>query len=458
MLQSLDTLIALVTYLSLCSIFVLIIVQMLSAALSLRGKSLANALALTFDSIDSTLTDGAGQRLAQKILSDPLLSDSVSADKSSDNSGPALLVVNQKFGGLMPKVNSFKLANAIRPAEVYEALKKLANGGDADAGALIAKIAGTSPKAEEITAKLKALSDIAAAVVDPATKAEILKGVGAASAEIVREIDSAKERFESWCQSAQDRAEQWFRTHTRGFTIGASIVFTCFCQIDGLELFKVMSTNSAAREAMGKAGQQLLADGSAWMDVSGAQETALMTAEEWNRQHGADVKIDATGIETKDQVRRNATAALTTAKTAAAEAVKDASTDAAKKPAAVAKVARITELEENFKSKFESVEETAHATFMSRMDERRKKIKAATDATGYPIFPDGRWWRWPGASTLGSFLNALCHLPGVALFAALLTLGAPYWFNLLKNLASLRPALAQLIGEEKKADAEKKAP
>jgi hypothetical protein len=34
---------------------------------------------------------------------------------------------------------------------------------------------------------------------------------------------------------------------------------------------------------------------------------------------------------------------------------------------------------------------------------------------------------------------------GLALSAGLLTLGAPFWFNLLKNLMNLRPAVASLV-------------
>ena len=37
------------------------------------------------------------------------------------------------------------------------------------------------------------------------------------------------------------------------------------------------------------------------------------------------------------------------------------------------------------------------------------------------------------------------HLLGILAAVGLLALGAQFWFNLLKNLASLRPALATLI-------------
>jgi hypothetical protein len=41
--------------------------------------------------------------------------------------------------------------------------------------------------------------------------------------------------------------------------------------------------------------------------------------------------------------------------------------------------------------------------------------------------------------------HTFSHLLGILATAGLLALGAPFWFNLLKNLTSLRPALANLI-------------
>ena len=75
-LQSLDTVIAFVTVMMVCSLVVLILVQIAGSIFSLRGKNMANALALTFQTIAPDLKDKA-HRLADKILSDPLLSDSM---------------------------------------------------------------------------------------------------------------------------------------------------------------------------------------------------------------------------------------------------------------------------------------------------------------------------------------------------------------------------------------------
>ncbi len=73
-------------------------------------------------------------------------------------------------------------------------------------------------------------------------------------------------------------------------------------------------------------------------------------------------------------------------------------------------------------------------------------------ATGFEFIPVG-FWRWPAGDSVQVKLKKIVrHLPGIALFAALLTLGAPYWYNILKNLASLRPALARAIGQEEAAE------
>ena len=67
-------------------------------------------------------------------------------------------------------------------------------------------------------------------------------------------------------------------------------------------------------------------------------------------------------------------------------------------------------------------------------------LKARIDGTGFELLPGGWFARWPAEKFW--WFN---HLFGLALSAGLLTLGAPFWFNLLKNLMNLRPAVATLV-------------
>ena len=77
------------------------------------------------------------------------------------------------------------------------------------------------------------------------------------------------------------------------------------------------------------------------------------------------------------------------------------------------------------------------------MDDLTKDVAA----TGFDLLPNKLCHRWDNEEgTFGDRFFA--HFLGMAITAGLLSLGAPYWYNLLKNLTSLRPALAQLIGKE----------
>jgi hypothetical protein len=76
MLNTLDTVIAFAVIMTVLSLLITLVVQMVSATLSLRGKNLANALALTFQTIDPSIGKYA-HSLAAQILRDPIFSDSL---------------------------------------------------------------------------------------------------------------------------------------------------------------------------------------------------------------------------------------------------------------------------------------------------------------------------------------------------------------------------------------------
>src|SRR5436190_2445833 len=81
MLNTIDTVIGFAVIMTVVSLLITILVQMVSSALSLRGKNLANALALTFQTIDPKIGEHA-HSLAAQILRDPIFSDSISRSKN----------------------------------------------------------------------------------------------------------------------------------------------------------------------------------------------------------------------------------------------------------------------------------------------------------------------------------------------------------------------------------------
>ncbi len=536
MLQSLDTLIAFVVIMTIASLFVTLVVQMISGTLSLRGKNLANALAVTFQTIDPTLAASAHE-LAARILSDPLLSDSTLTNK---NRGTAVPTIRKECWGLWdPRGGAYKLASAIRPEEVYDALKKLAAGevtkspntlemeialdkaharritvpppediailddaiataktnlddarkadfntfqsalaerqgkvrlaqaayasaigtpGSADAQTtldnaqkaldafhavnipgiarqLLSALGTSADKTQLITSKLTAVNAIAG-VLPPALIAPFQNALATTAGDLVQIVDTERGKFKEWFGSAQDRAQQWFQMHTGGFTIGASIVVAFVFQLDAIDVFHYVSTNATARAALVASSEKILKEGNGILE------------------HDSDV------IQRINTDWKPATARLTAEELTGVTDVKIL------KAKLAAKVPSGTSFDPKA---FEQAVKDTTALFFKEESGHADNLKAAIKDSGFELIPIAGWrWRVPTlaiAATVSptggaipavpaktdhweSFLNILPHTFGIILFAGLLTLGAPYWYNLLKTLASLRPALAELIGAD----------
>lgn len=447
-LQALDTLIAFITVLTICSMFVLIVVQMVSAALSLRGKNLANALATTFQTVAPELK-GNAHALAQRILCNPALSDSAWKDKDIKSPGDAYK--ESQWSAWSLSTDAFNLANAIRPEEVLAALQKLKelkptgeqqkiiDKGKAEGATVAEKKA--SEETEKAWAPEKSLRDaatklleaaglgqviakekmdavltIAGNVADEKQKRALISAINDASAKIVSVVQTAENHLTDWLNSAQDRAQQWFQTNARNVTIVASVLFALVCQIDALELFQHVSTDSKARQALVDASAKLISEGGDALADKGLPERV---AAAWNEKQ-AGFKIDPNpSWQRVDEVKA----------------------EAQKKNAP------------NFDIAFDAAEKTATKAYFEDKEKRLRGLEETFKATGFDIFPaGGRRWNKEGTVCPLWDEHYLAHVPGMLLFAGLLSLGAPYWFNLLKNLASLRPALAKLIGEERQAD------
>jgi hypothetical protein len=405
MLNTLDTVIAFAVIMTVLSLLITLVVQMVSATLSLRGKNLANALALTFQTIDPSIGKYA-HSLAAQILRDPIFSDSFWQKKTrtldenaqnfiaaqrklrdakrrrpddpnrADAISKATAEVNTTKAAItMPNVTpnrekpwgfwavpwggSMEIATAIRPGEIYRVLQEMREMTPEEAQllnippelvekarGLVAALHQLDLPAIESRVKLK---DIAAAanMFAPEQQKAVLDALGSFGATVERATTQAYDRFQRWFGSAQDRAEQWFQTHVRIVTIVAAILVSVFLQLDSVEIYDKLRHEPKLVEALVKAAPGTLEQGAAV-------------------QRG---QVDA---------------------------------DAREKAFA--------------------------------------DLKAKIDSTGFELLPHGWFARW--STEKFWWFN---HLFGLALSAGLLTLGAPFWFNLLKNLTNLRPAVATLV-------------
>jgi hypothetical protein len=447
MLQSLDSIIAFVTIMTITSLFVTVVVQMISAALSLRGKNLANALALTFQTLDPSVANGAYE-LTARILSDPLLSDSTRTVKRK--SASAEIPARDKPWHFANPKGAMRLANAIRPQEVYEALVKLSTSymttaqptAGTETGARtdesVKRVHSAGQLANQLlealrtpttnmTAGFEAIAKAVEATPDPQAKQKAQDLIRDTSAGLLLDEDAARAKFVRWFSAAEDRSQQWFQLHTRGITIATSLLLALVFQLDAVEIFRYTSSNAAARAALLADANRIVKEGDGALDEKGGLIQRI--ADAWNeRTNSGGLRIERLGNIVHTGQLEDAIEKLY-----------------AEKPDPAFKTKK------DLERAFEKLAAVTTKAYYRDQSQKISDLTKAVSATGFDLFPPG-FWRWPASENPGDSRQALAnivpHLFGVSLFAALLTLGAPYWYNVLKNFTSLRPALAQLIGNE----------
>ena len=485
MLSTLDTVIAFAVIMTVLSLLITIIVQMVSAAFSLRGKNLANALALTFQTIDPNIGEHA-HSLAAQILRDPIFSDSVWCKKNRpalDPKAQALIAAERKqkqaqreldenpgdvardraatearaevqkarLGVEIPAVkpNRMKqwrfwtwpwgggtqLGTAIRPGEVYRVLYELDDMSETEAAfhdippELVRKAAGLlaalqdwDHPAIESQAKLRVISKVSQFFEPETQQQAVVNSLANFGATVERATTQAYDRFQRWFGSAQDRAEQWFQMHVRIVTIVFAILTAFLLQLDTGDIYRQLHDQPKLVDALVQSAPGLVEQGGKILDST--DTSAYHAYLFWLEKHPSfELKpLPASGTA---KAYHDALEALLKEKSV--------------KPEDTA--AWLTEYDE--------LQTKGAEAFLQSRQKTVNTLKDDIEKTGFTLVPAGFLARWDDPQRSSGFWSRLRqfwpHLFGVLATAGLLTLGAPFWFNLLKNLMSLRPAVANLI-------------
>ena len=485
MLSTLDTVIAFAVIMTVLSLLITIIVQMVSAAFSLRGKNLANALALTFQTIDPNIGEHA-HSLAAQILRDPIFSDSVWRKKNRpalDPKAQALIAAERKLkqaqrkldehprdvakdravtearaevekakvGVKIPPVkpNRMKqwrfwtwpwgggtqLGSAIRPGEIYRVLYELDDMSETEAAFrnvppelvgkaadLIVALQDRDHPAIESQAKLQVISKVSQVFESEAQQQAVVNSLENFGATVERATTQAYDRFQRWFGSAQDRAEQWFQMHVRIVTIVFAILTAFLLQLDTGDIYRQLHDQPKLVDALVQSAPGLVEQGGKILDST--DTSAYHAYLFWLEKHPSfELKpLPASG----------------TAK-AYHEALEALLKEKSVKPEDTA----------TWLTEYDEVQTKGAETFLQSRQKTVNTLKDDIEKTGFTLVPAGLLARWDDPQRPSGFYSRLGqfwpHLFGVLVTAGLLTLGAPFWFNLLKNLTSLRPAVANLI-------------
>lgn len=434
MLDSIDTLIAFVTIMLVVSMLITIAVQILAALFNLRGMNLAKGLVNTLNTILPGFENDA-KGFANRILSGRLLSDSFAL----------------KVG---------RRATAVRPDEVFDSIHRIATGrrdatdelrGNAQrvlialgvdekilTDAAVTFGAATRP-AQELTdaanAAIAALPPDQQAPVKTALDAVTtqLTAYATASAQQVQQdatvaaqaVEAAYKKFQYWFEVSQERAQQWFTTHTRIFTIGLAILFAFWLQLDTVEIFKLVSTNSAVRDSL--VAQSGVVTKQAENILVNSPSVLQQALDTWraaladDKAKAAVAQVAAAPTDTRGTLRQKVQNELEKAGVDGIDSLLSAF------DGTIDKVAK------------ENLEDAA---------KQFSAVKLSLDKTGFVLFPNDSKGRWGN----GWCADLWHHFWGMVFSAALLSLGAPFWFNALKSLANLRSKVAANISAEEKGE------
>lgn len=429
MLKQLDTLIGFAVVMLVVSLLITIVTQMVSAFLGLRGKNLTDALRLMIFKIDPNVTTENAQALVKHVLTHCALSGSaMSMVPTFLDRIPVLNWLRQKW----------KTASAIRPDELYDLLKEIKKGEGTNSE--VNPASSSTPASPNLKDTATKILDGLAKTVDPKT-VEVIEGVATQADKLIgTEISQAKAliahyasmtdatfvNLEKGFNSVQDRAQQWFALHTRLITVAAAVLAAFVLQLDTIALIKRLSTDGDMRAKL--------------VAVSGPI------------QQQADKILDKTQSAVIDQAMHQA-AIAELAKTypklpsGLGTHADFASIDAAK--AWLTEQLASDAKREQIVSAYEGLITNAKLDgYLAAMQKLVSTSGLELLPTPYPLQFSPGWTKghWPRLFiTDGAWSWPKRRLLGILISAALLSLGAPFWFNTLKSLTNLRPTLANAI-------------
>jgi hypothetical protein len=396
-LQHVDTMIAFAMVMLLLSLLVTTLVQLFHLISFRRGRNLLWGVTELFE--QSGLKEKARQ-VADQVLRHPSLTS------------------NRKF--LATAIRAEELARVLKvvlendkAVQVPAALQAFVDDGGSQQASPIAASAGEDPGI------LKSITAAVDGSGDPDLIAAKTKIQSLVRTQLQRARALAAETT-GWFNQIMDRTTERFLLQTRWVTAVMSVAVCLVFHVDAIEMLQQLSTDDRLRETL----------------VAGAQETLGMA----------------------EEVIANQTETLAVG-SAAIKAVleEDAERDAPDRLVDDANLAK------NIPSdlKMERAGEDWLGSQIQDSDKRRAILAEYQAKFGELLKQRDQEVRVRASQIMGQLeanqlvlfdvrlkgYGELPHLGGMFIAALLLGLGAPFWFNLLKNLTNLRPVIAKRVDE-----------
>jgi hypothetical protein len=395
MLQYLDTIIAFAVIMLGVSLLITTLNQMISALLGYRGTNLLWGIQTLLSTVEPDLKDKA-KEMATDILKKPFISDSIFSKFVKD------VPVLKWF------TNRWQLASAITTQELVRSLSNVAQ--------TMATAKDGKPAADLIN---KVLTQ-----VDPEAnrKAEMFKevlkqlgqNVSVQADKIVQQLGTSVQgsvgKFEAWFDTVMKRTSQRFTSQMRIWTIVFAFLFAFGAQIDTIKILNQLWTTPELRATLVSDKDTILKEASIVLSAPGS------TARSSGPSIAPQILVDA--MKKLIEEEKNATAGL-----AEVPSRFNNLDDAVKWLRVGLKVEE---------SRKEILVAAYEKLVLTELKGHAERIKQDLAKAGFEIRVVTSW----------KDLEKL-NILGILITAGLLSLGAPFWFNILRSLSNLRPLLAK---------------
>lgn len=397
-LEQLDTVISFAVVMLLLSLQITILVQLVIAISGLRGRNLQWGLERLLGQVAPNLEAHANE-IVKKLLQHPSLAHT---------------------GGLGGRLWGQRRAVAIRLEEFHRVLDDLAKDSNNQLGitaknALRVALQATVPgKTEELAEKASAvLAELTTALPEKAT------AIQDAVSRVMTRTKELEARVNSWFNTIMDRTTERFVLRTRWITAALAIAFALLLQIDSLQLLKQLSSNSAIRARLVQGAEATLKQAETVIESTKAPKPLASLAIGGMKDDVGDPDAGLLGGVPGNLVTHEAGEGW----------LKKNFPDPAK-------AARIL-------AAYNKHFDEATITRIKELDTSFQEVKQSLDSSSLVIVPSP----FPPYSSYCRFENH--HLLGTLMTTLLLSLGAPFWYNALRQLANLRPLVAGKVEREK---------
>jgi hypothetical protein len=414
MLDQLNTAIGFVSVMLLLSMVITVVVQAISALLDLRGHNLVWGLATLFNQIAPEAAKKIGKGLK---LVPPGVNTAAQELAKAVASHSALNTT--ATGGL------FK-AKAIRVDELLAVLQEIATEPDAVKGlsdaaqsllkSLFESMPGTNANAES-------MQQLAASFAQrfPVHK-EMLQD---ALMDIAGRTTRAAAGVERWFKTVMDRANDRFARNCRAWTIIGAAVFAFGFHVNALNIFRSISSNPDIRAKLAANADSLAQQAAREIGNLGSKAIATLRDDANSNPPKINLQPDE-----KDALSKAPETLVNCSQARDWLRGQDALKN-----------------DQNLMDGFETACTDAAKKQLATMNENLSGINKQLSDADLKLFDDFdlRFREFYIKEDIRS------QLGGEVLTILLLSLGAPFWFNALKQLSNLKPSLSSKVDQERAA-------